>query len=60
MVFFWGVAELGLIVGSVAKCSDLADLWYKEFYLELSKQVQVKYYFFVRVRLEVGIFFPLQ
>lgn len=27
--------------GTVLKCSDLSDLWYKEFYLELSKQIQV-------------------
>ncbi|KAJ3281602.1 Cytoplasmic FMR1-interacting protein 2, partial [Borealophlyctis nickersoniae] len=26
--------------GTISKCSDLSDLWFKEFYLELSKQVQ--------------------
>lgn len=25
---------------TLAKCSDLSDLWYKEFYLELTKQIQ--------------------
>ncbi len=29
------------IKDSVAKCGDLSDLWFREFYLEICKQVQV-------------------
>ncbi|KAJ3036755.1 Cytoplasmic FMR1-interacting protein 2 [Rhizophlyctis rosea] len=36
----WAWEVMSDFGGSVAASSDLADLWYKEFYLELSKQVQ--------------------
>ena len=37
-----------MLIDTVTKCSDLSDLWFKEFYLEMTKQVQVKKkYFYV-------------
>ncbi len=30
---------------TLSKCGDLSQLWYKEFYLELSKEIQVLFFF---------------
>jgi cytoplasmic FMR1 interacting protein len=33
--------SIRLTIGTVKRCSDLSNLWFKEFYLELSHRIQV-------------------
>ena len=37
--FYFGI--MTDLQNSISKCSDLSNLWFKEFYLELTKQIQV-------------------
>jgi len=30
-----------ILKDTIKECTDISDLWYKEFYLELSKKIQV-------------------